>query len=291
MSLNRLRDQAALATGNFGRLFGRLELPPLPGVATRLLALMRSEDVEFSDLATVIASDAGIATRVLRTVNAAGVGLSRQITDIQQAISVLGLNRIRDLVLAYAALDALPRESPGFEYQDHWQAAVQRAVFAQVFAARRMPGTEGEAFTGALLQDMAVPLLLDRWGQDYLPIMEAAEKEDRELVEVEEEQLSWTHAQAGAWMASNWGFPDALVCSIGLHHATLEQIDELELTATPIRAVAISSKIPGQIATLPDDLGIDLDEWDAICTVTDDSCGAVAGMLQLAPPAPLLGPV
>ena len=108
MSLKRLRDQAALATGNFGRLFGRLELPPLPGVATRLLALMRSEDVEFSDLATVIASDAGIATRVLRTVNAAGVGLSRQITDIQQAISVLGLNRIRDLVLAYAALDALP---------------------------------------------------------------------------------------------------------------------------------------------------------------------------------------
>ena len=63
----------------------------------------------------------------------------------------------------------------------------------------------------------------------------------RPLHEVEQEEFSWDHAQAGAWMARNWALPDVLACCIGLHHTPLHQIHALGFLKTPVAAVAIAS--------------------------------------------------
>jgi HD-like signal output (HDOD) protein len=197
---------------------------------------------------------------------------------------VLGLQRIRDLALAWSALAALPAEAPGFDYESHWRQALQRAVFAQFLAAHICAGREGEAFTGALLQDMATPLLMSRWGHEYLPIVQAAEKTGESLSDLEQERLGWNHAQAGAWVARSWGFPDSLVCCIGLHHTSLEEVEELEFAGTPLQAVAASAQIPASTSELPGLLGLGDEHWDEICSKTDDACGEVAEMLGVPPP-------
>ena len=222
MSWKELSERVALATGNFVKLFGNNDVPPLPAAAVRLLRMSGEEDADVSELSKLITSDVGLATRVLRTVNSAYYGLRYKVNSVQQAISLLGIKSTRSLITAFVVSQQLPTKAAGFNRLAFWQSSVQRGVFAQHVAAEIAPGTEAEAFTGALLQDMALPILLSRWSAHYLPTVELAESSGRPLNQVEDQQLSWNHAQAGAWMGRNWALPDVLVCCVGLHHATLD---------------------------------------------------------------------
>jgi HD-like signal output (HDOD) protein len=82
-----LSERAALATGHFAKLFGTADIPPLPGLATRLLAMLHDDDADAQQLAQVIANDVGLTAKVLSTVNSAHYGLRHRVTNIQHAIA------------------------------------------------------------------------------------------------------------------------------------------------------------------------------------------------------------
>jgi HD-like signal output (HDOD) protein len=182
--------------------------------------------------------------------------------------------------------EQLPAAAIGFDRTAFWQNAVQRGTFAENLARRQTPGSEAEAFTGALLQDMALPILLGKWSKHYLPTLELAEQTERPLLEVEDEQLSWNHAQAGAWMARNWALPDVLVCCIGLHHETLDEIREMELDGSPIAAVAVSSRLPHAEEICCGQLGLSTQQYTQLCEQTDTACDELARVFRVpAPPS------
>jgi HD-like signal output (HDOD) protein len=282
-----LSDRIALATGNFAKLFGNSEIPPLPAVATRLMAICRAEECDISEVGNLIASDLGISTRILRTVNSAHYGLRNRVTNIHQAIALLGIKRISSLVTAFAVARRLPNEAPGFDRVQFWQRSIQRSIFAQQLARTIAPGTEPEAFTGALLQDMALPVLLERWAQHYYRVIKFAEVYGRPVQEVENEQLSWNHTQAGAWMARNWSLPDELVCCIGLHHASLQQINSLGFLQSPVTAVAISARLPDAKQLCNESLRMSNRQYWELCEETDAACEELASVFQVPAPEPL----
>lgn len=282
MVWKRLKEQAAFATGNFGTLFGNLELPPLPEVTVRLLGLLARQDAELSEVADVISSDAGVATRVLQIINSASFGLSRTVSDVRRAVTLLGLERINSIVLAYTTMNTLPRRVEGFDTTLFWQDSLLRAVFARNLNV--MLGWEGkdEAFTGALLQNLSQPLLFQHWAKYYGPIVAEAEEHNGSLVELEDQRLCWNHAQAGAWVAKNWGFPDLLVCCIGLHHTGIEELDQLGMAATPVMAVALSSSFPG--SKYVQLLGLDQSDHEDLSSRTFSTCGEMARIFGIPVP-------
>lgn len=284
-----IRQRAALATGNFAKVFADTEIPPLPRVAARVVQLAQEPDPDIDGLSQVIASDTGLAAKVLRMVNSSHFGLRHRVTDVQHAVVLVGVKRVQMLAQALSTVDALPRSAKGFERLAFWQDSLQRAVFAQSLASAIAPGGEGEAFTGALLQNMALPILLSRWGDHYFPVVTLARETDRELFEAEDEKLTWNHAQAGAWLARNWGFIDALVCCIGLHHHTPEQLETLNLMNTPVAAVAWSSYLPNAQTICRDALGLDTDVYRQHCETTNAMCSEIAGLFGV-PEPPSLAP-
>jgi len=259
----------------------------LPAVATRLLALCQDESVSMADVAQLIASDLGISSKVLRVVNSPQFGLRHKVANIQQAISLLGMKKVSPLVTAFAVARQLPTKAPGFDHVEFWQNSVQRSVFAQNVAAIIAPGSEAEAFTGAMLQDMALPILLGRWSTHYVRVFTLAEDLGRPLHETEEEELSWNHAQAGAWMARNWTLPDVLVCCIGLHHTPLSQIEAMEFLQTPVAAVAISSHLPDAGELCDETLGLSIGQYDELCRETDAICAEMSSVFNIPTPQPL----
>ncbi len=287
MSWKELSERVAVATGNFVKLFGNNDVPPLPEAAVRLLKMSSEEDVDVCELSKLITSDVGLATRVLRTVNSAYYGLRYTVNSVQQAISLLGIKSTRSLITAFVVSQQLPTKAAGFNRLAFWQSSVQRGVFAQQVAAEIAPGTEAEAFTGALLQDMALPILLSRWSAHYLPAVELAESSGRPLTEVEDQQLSWNHAQAGAWMARNWALPDVLVCCVGLHHATLEEIKLLAFERTPIAAVAASSCLPDAETVCCEELQFAPEQYEQVCRETDAACAELSCLFDVPSPSPL----
>ena len=66
-----------------------------------------------------------------------------------------------------------------------------------------------EAFSAALLQDMAIPLLAKEMSNEYLKLLEAREEGPRRLSDLERERFGWNHADAGAMMARKWKMPEA----------------------------------------------------------------------------------
>ena len=290
MLWNSLSERVALATGNFVKLFGKDDVPPLPEAALRLLKMSRDDDVDVFELSKLIASDVGLATRVLRTVNSAFYGLRHKVSSVQQAISLLGLRSTRALITGLVVSRQLPTKAAGFDRLAFWRDSLQRGVFAQHIAAYIAPGSEAEAFTGALLQDMALPILLSRWSAHYLPTVELAENSGRPLHQVEDQQLSWNHAQAGAWMARNWSLPDVLVCCVGLHHATLDEIRSLEFEKTPVAAVAISSHLPDAETVCCGELQLAPQRYEQVCRETDAACAELSALFDVPTPSLLAEP-
>jgi HD-like signal output (HDOD) protein len=183
----------------------------------------------------------------------------------------------------------LPDKAQGFSRLAFWQNSIQRGVFAQQIARIIAPGTQDEAFTGALLQDMALPILLSRWSTHYLPILQWAESTERPLHDVEDERLSWNHSQAGAWMARNWGLPDLLVCCVGLHHTAPEDLESLGFQNTPIAAVAASSCLPNAEQLCREVFDLSSDQYDQLCRETDEACVELSALFGVPNPRPLAG--
>jgi HD-like signal output (HDOD) protein len=287
MFWKNVSDRAALATGNFNKIFGQLEIPPLPQVAVRVLRMAQDQDLDVTQLSELIASDTGLATKVLRLVNSSSVGLRHRVKDIRHGVVLLGVKRIQSLALSLTAASAIPKQAEGFNQLEFWQTSLQRAMFAERLASRHAPGTEGEAFTAGLLQNMALPILLNRWGAQYLPIVQQARETKTPLIEVEERELTWNHAQAGAWMARNWGFLDVLVCCIGLHHSTPRELASLDLLRTPVAAVAASSRLPDAQATCREVFDIGPDTYRSVCEATDAACAETSQLFGVQCPRPL----
>ena len=262
MVLDKIRRHAAITTGNFQKLFGRLDPPPLPVAVVRLIELSAREDTAISEYGDVIRSDSALASRVLRLVNSAAMGVRFEITDIDRAVALLGIARVRSLALAVGAARAVPDpKSRGFDRAAFWQDSLQRALVAKALAGRLCPGHEAEAFTGALLQNVAIPILLERWGDYYEPVLADWREETLALAHVETQRFGWNHAEAGAWIARVWKLPDALVCAAGLHHASWDQLAELQLATTAVGAGALGALVPSVLK--PTEKG--LQRWSALC--------------------------
>lgn len=215
------------------RLFGRrgsgdrlqralrgAEPPTFPQGVLRLLALLRDPDSENSDIVAALGWDPRLVVRLLRTVNSAAYGSSRRIDSVPHAVTMVGRSQLEQLVLSVAVRDCLPRDpAPGFECGRFWRAAFLRAALASELAAELHPADQSRCFTGALLQDMAVPLLAHARPDDYGPVLErwhAAPGVD--LHELEQETLGWDHAEVGAQLGAQWDLPESLNGIIACHH-------------------------------------------------------------------------
>ena len=250
MFFKKVKRYAALSTGDFSKIFRGKEIPPLPEVTMKLLDKIKDPEAAVAEVAKVIESDPGLSAQVLKIVNSAFYSFSKEISNITRATGVLGLQKIEKIALAYAMVHGIKHPGrEGFDFSIFWTDSLYRALFAKQVAS--LAGFESEeAFTGALLQDIALPVLLGEWFDVYEPIYNRWQETREPLHEIENDDLSWTHFEAGAWMAKEWSFPDMLVCCIGLHTYPTKEIRELGVGNSAVEAVALSSRLPSREARL-----------------------------------------
>ena len=152
--LTTIREHAAVARGNFATIFKEMVIPPLPAVVSQLLTEIHRPEPDIVRVAKIISADPEIAARVMRTVNSSLFNLSHQVLSISHAISMLGLVRIRSLLVSHAMREALPKPKGDlFDHEAYWTDALLRALLARSLTRRILSNEEEEAFTAALLQD------------------------------------------------------------------------------------------------------------------------------------------
>jgi HD-like signal output (HDOD) protein len=229
-----------------------IELPPLPAVATRLIGEVNRPDPDMERIAIAISAAPETAAKVLRTVNSSMFALRNPVLSVRHAIALLGLRHIRPIALSYTMMESLPRPDPEvFDHRAFWTDSLLRAMFARLFAKRAQRGDEEDAFTAALMADIALPVLLVIWPDLYGPVVKRWATQPESLSALERRAFGWDHAQAGAWVMDNWGLPAEMVSFVGLHNLEPEQVREFDLADTIALPISVASLLPSVMHPYP----------------------------------------
>jgi HD-like signal output (HDOD) protein len=191
----------------------------LPEITVQIIELVEDPDSSARDLHSMISSDLALTARMLKVVNSAFYGLPRQIASINRAVSLLGLNAVKNIAVA-ASLAKLFRDGelgPHFDARDLWLHSCVTASTARIIAKSNRKNAVDEAFLAGLVHDVGVLVELQH---DRATFAEAVKRSaaGRDLRECERECLGNDHEGFGAALCEYWKFPSSLVWVAGHHH-------------------------------------------------------------------------
>lgn len=219
-------------------------LPALPHSAITLLQLSQSPNSGPSEFTKPIEADPGLMGQVLKFVNSSYFGFSREIMSVQQALTLVGTRAITNFALWNAVFSVIPNPQFGpFDLKSLWQDSLRRALFARMLGRSLNLNNSEDLFAGALLQDMAIPLLLKELPAEYEGLVERRAQEGRRLSGLEKEMFGWDHAEAAAMLAKQWNLPDEFVSLIAQHTQLAELLAGGEAARGPA-CVALASLLP-----------------------------------------------
>ncbi len=202
------------------RSIGDYELPSFNQSKLEALAAIRDESSSLAHIAAQLNLDPGLSARVLSLVNSASFGLRHPVDDVPHAVQLLGRAPLESLIISLAVREALPEKPmPGFEPRSFWRAAALRATAARRLAGLRSPVEGARAFTAALLQEMAVPMLARVRGDAYTALLDRWRDGGPELHALEREAFGTDHAEVGGLLCQAWELPETLAIAVGSHHA------------------------------------------------------------------------
>jgi len=197
-------------------------LVSFPAVGARVNELVNDPSVNMAEIGKTISLDPALTARLLRMANSSAFGLSAKVDSIARAAAVIGIKRLRDLVLAtstVSAFEGIPNKLVTME--NFWIHSLYCAVAARVLADRFNKRNADTLFIAGLLHDIGQLLIFNQRPQQakqaLLKVLDGGD--DLSLHEAEREMVGFDHAQAGGELLRHWNFPDILVECVEFHHA------------------------------------------------------------------------
>jgi HD-like signal output (HDOD) protein len=235
---------ATINVRNLDEVLAQTQLPALPTSAMKLLELSQDPKNGPAEYAKPIEADPGLMGQILRFVNSSYFGFSREIASIQQALTLVGVRTIKNFALWSAVFSLVPNPKFGpFDLKSLWQDSLRRAVFARSLGRElKLPNAE-DLFAAALLQDMAIPLLLKALPNEYEGLIARRASEKLRLSSLEQELFGWDHAQAAAALCRNWRLPEEFAILIERHPAVDELLDSAD-SRPDAACVALAALLP-----------------------------------------------
>jgi len=211
--------KALLSDGSIRRTVTALgDLPSLPRTYEALTQALADPDTSLQKVARIIEQDVGISAKVLQLVNSAFFGISHSMTNIQGAVSYLGINTLKNLVLSVEIFRAFKpqRELQGFcleKLQHHAQ------LTAHIAARLPMPKHLADiAVVAGMLHDVGKLILAWKISEHFEKVLGEAQAENCPVYQVEERLDGFSHAEIGAYLLGLWGLPYTVVEAVALHH-------------------------------------------------------------------------
>lgn len=199
-------------------------LTPISQVTSRLTQLLDDPETTGADLAAVIQYDQSMTANVLRMCNSAAMGGVRKVTDVKQAVNLLGMDQVASLVMLAGSAPNFQSGQAGYDlgYGELWRYSVSAAVIARELAKEKKAADISLVFTSALIKDLGKVILHTYIGEAFEEIRENVHKKNKSFLEAEQEVLGIDHAELGALAAEKWGFDPKMVDIIRHHHHPLK---------------------------------------------------------------------
>ncbi len=193
-------------------------LPRFPENIVTLQKKIAEPEAELSEIARMVSTDPALTADMLKIVNSAAYMLPKRVDNIVEAVKLVGLRGLKNLLYQYGAQQVLGSETP--ETKSLWEHSYRTAFYAYNLARSVTKKREilDDVYAGGILHDMGKiifssthPEMISRIEQFCLDKGIPAEL-------FEDLSSGLNHAEIGGRIARKWNFPDALVHAIEYHH-------------------------------------------------------------------------
>ncbi|WP_155827586.1 HDOD domain-containing protein [Limisalsivibrio acetivorans] len=182
-------------------------IPALPALARELLRLTQQDNSQMKDFVDKIKKDQGVSSRIIKLVNSPFYGLRKEITSIDRATVLLGLNTVKNLALAVSTEGYYNKQFNIYKTDGHalWEHAVMVALLSECLASR--VGEDSDAlYLAGLMHDIGKTVLVDF-------LVKEVDTTKDELA-----QIGIDHASVGSMILSKWSVADIISEAVNKHH-------------------------------------------------------------------------
>ncbi len=207
---------------------GIRNLPTPPIVFEQIQKVINDPEASSAKIAKILGEDAAMSVKVLKLTNSAFYGLSREVESVKHAVTIIGLEAVRNLVLSASVLNMFKSDSANREFhEEFWRHSLATAVAARLIAQKYKNGTvfnPDPAFTSGLVHDIGRIVICCFLPADHAKIMDELRCMPELLVhEAEEKVLGFNHAHLGSHLITSWKLPDRMADAIAFHHIPNEE--------------------------------------------------------------------
>jgi HD-like signal output (HDOD) protein len=189
------------------------DFPTLPNITFQLNQLMSNPEVSLHSISKLIETDSSMVTRILKNVNSGYYKLNAPVSNIYQAVSILGVRTMRDITVMVSFSNLFPQEDL-HAYRSLFYRSLCAGIASNLLSDISKTTSRSESFIAALLQNLGAFVFMFYLGKDYLKIIEEAREYGVRLALVEKNILKITQAQAGAIIAEKWQLPNSVILAI-----------------------------------------------------------------------------
>lgn len=211
------------------RLKNCRSLPSIPAVAIKIIELCERDDIGTPEVARVLAHDPALAAKVLKVANSAIYGVRTQVTALDRAIAIMGINAVLSLSLSFSLVQTLRRSGrAGFDHCTYWRRSIITAAASKALGASAGLAYRDEFFLAGLLQDIGMLALNEALPETYGRLIPLAKRNHCKLIELERKALGTDHGIVGGALLESWDLPAILRRSTAISHAA-ETTDHPEM--------------------------------------------------------------
>lgn len=190
-------------------------LPTLPVVALKIIELAKDPTAKLGDISRIVSSDPALSVRLLKVVNSSMYSQRRAVTNIREALTLLGLNAAFSITLSFSIIDSLKENEKNNANLDHyWKRSILSGVTSKIIGSRMGLYNLEDLFLASLLQDVGVLVFekinLSPYGQNKV--------NHADRIALENKNFGTDHSYIGAWLLELWGLPKKITNAIKYSH-------------------------------------------------------------------------
>ena len=197
-----------------------VDLPPMHEVVMKAQEIMADPNSNMEDLAAIIETDQSMVVKILKLMNSAYYGLSREVSSVRQACGLLGFQALRELIVAVGVSNVLGKKLKGYEFEsgELWLHSIATGFCSRILAEKKNRELANDAYTGGLLHDVG-KIILDPYVLERKNAFDDFTKDETKMVlDAEKSILGFDHAEIASDICRKWHIPENVTLAIQYHH-------------------------------------------------------------------------
>jgi putative nucleotidyltransferase with HDIG domain len=193
-------------------------LPQFPENILLVQKLIGDPKSDMTSIARQISMDPALTADLLKIVNSAQYMLAKKVDSISEAVKLVGIRGIKNLLYSYGTQKVLGDET--LDKKQLWEHSYKTAFYAYnlIKNFKKDHNLLDDVYVGGILHDMGKIIFSNVHPELLAKIKEFCTEKNLPASTFEDLAAGMNHAEIGALIAEKWNFPEGLITAIRFHH-------------------------------------------------------------------------